>query len=85
MFHHLLDKNQQKIKIKINRCSPLITRGKWTNEKLEAMDAVKNGTISLKRANRQRNIPLTSLSDHLYHKTRTREPRPISILTLEEN
>jgi hypothetical protein len=41
MFHHLLDKNQQK---KVNRCSPLITRGKWTNEQLEeAMDVKKMG------------------------------------------
>ncbi len=44
MFHHLLDKNQQKKQKKVNRCSPLITRGKWTNEQLEeAMDVKKMG------------------------------------------
>jgi putative IMPACT (imprinted ancient) family translation regulator len=53
MFHHLLDKNQQKKQKKVHRCIPLITRGKWTNEQLEeAMDVTKNGTISLRRANR---------------------------------
>jgi hypothetical protein len=36
---------------KVNRCNFLITRGKWTNEQLkEVMDAMDNGTISLRRA-----------------------------------
>jgi hypothetical protein len=48
------------------------------------MDVVENGTISLRRASGQWNTPLTSLSNHLYGTTRTRKPRPISILTLKE-
>ncbi len=46
------------------------------------MDAVENGTISLKKANRWWNILLTSLFDHLYGKTKTRKHGPIGILTL---
>ncbi len=49
------------------------------------MDVMENGIISLKRANKQWNILLISLSNHLYGKTRTRKPGPIGILTLEEN
>jgi hypothetical protein len=65
---------------------PLISRGKWTSEQLEeVMDEVENGTISLRRASRRWNIPLTSLSNHLYGKTRTRKLGPIGILTLEED
>ncbi len=38
---------------RVNRCSPLIIKGKWISEALEeAMDAIENGTISLKKANR---------------------------------
>jgi hypothetical protein len=38
---------------RVNRCGPLITRGKWTNVTLEeAMDAIKNGTTSLTKASR---------------------------------
>jgi hypothetical protein len=39
--------------MRVNRCNPLITRGKWTNEALEeAMDAFENGTTSLRKASR---------------------------------
>jgi len=49
IFWQELGKKQKKV----NRCNPLFTKGKWTNEQLEeAMDAVENGTIFLKRANR---------------------------------
>jgi hypothetical protein len=38
---------------RVNRCNPLITRGKWTSEALkEAIDAIENGTISLKKSSR---------------------------------
>jgi hypothetical protein len=38
---------------RVNRCSPLIIKGKWISEALEeAMDAIENGTISLKKASR---------------------------------
>jgi hypothetical protein len=46
----------------------------------EVMDVVENGTISLRRASKEWNIPLTSLSNHLYGKTRTRKFGPIGIL-----
>jgi hypothetical protein len=49
------------------------------------VDAIENGTISLKKATRHWNIPLTSMSDHLYGKTRSRKPRPTSMLTIEED
>jgi hypothetical protein len=38
------------------------------------MDAVEKGTTSLRKPSRQWNIPLTSLSNHLYGKTRSRKP-----------
>jgi hypothetical protein len=49
------------------------------------MDIVENVTISLKRASRQWNIPPTSLSYHLYGKTKTRKHGPIGTLTLKED
>jgi hypothetical protein len=49
------------------------------------MDAIKNGTTSLRKASRHWNIPLTSLSDHLYGKTRLRKPGPTNMLTIEED
>ncbi len=53
MSHHLWDMNQQRKHGRVNRCSPLITRGKWTSEALEgAMDAIENGTTSLRKASR---------------------------------
>jgi hypothetical protein len=51
----------------------------------EAMDAIENGTTSLRKANRHYNIHFTSLSDHLYGKTRSRKPRPTCMLIVEEN
>jgi hypothetical protein len=37
--------------MRVNRCNPPIIIGKWTNETLEeAMDAIENGTISLRKA-----------------------------------
>ncbi len=49
------------------------------------MDVIENGTTSLKKASRHYNIPLTSLFDHLYGKTRSRKLRPTSMLTVEED
>jgi len=71
---------------RINKCDFLITRGKWTNEALEeAMDAIENGTTSLKKVSRHWNIPFTSLSDHLYGKIRSKKPRLACMLTVEED
>ncbi len=49
------------------------------------MDAIENGIISLRKANRHWNIPFTSLSHHLYGKTRSKKPRPTCMLIVEEN
>jgi hypothetical protein len=71
---------------RINRCSLLIIIEKWSNEALEeAMDAIENGTTSLRKASRHWNIPLTSLFDHLYGKTTSRKPRPTSVIIVKED
>jgi hypothetical protein len=49
------------------------------------MDLVEKGTISLRKAHRHWNIPLTLLFDHLYGKTRFKKVRPIAIPTTKEN
>ncbi len=49
------------------------------------MDAIENGTISLRKASRHVNIAITSLSNQLYGKTRFRKPRPACMLTKEED
>jgi hypothetical protein len=71
---------------KINRCNPLITRGKWRSETLEeAMDAIENGTTSLRKANKHWNIPFTSLFNHLYGNTRSRKHGLTCVLVVEED
>jgi hypothetical protein len=78
-FGHEPTKKQKKIK----RCSLLITRSKWTNKTLEeAMDAIENGTTSLRKASRHWNILLTSLSDHLYGKTKSKKLGLTNVLTI---
>jgi hypothetical protein len=38
---------------RVNRCRPLIIKGKWISEALEeAIDVIENGTISLRKASR---------------------------------
>jgi hypothetical protein len=70
----------------VNRCIPLITRGKWTSEALEeAMDAIENGTTSLRKGNMHWIIPFTSLFDHLYGKTRFRTFGLTCMLIVEED
>ncbi len=49
------------------------------------MNVIENGTTSLRKASRHWNIPLTSLFDHLYGKTRSTKPRPTCVLTIEED
>jgi len=51
----------------------------------EAMDAVEKRTISLRKTSKHWNIPLTSLFDHLYGKTRSRKVRSTSVLTTKED
>jgi hypothetical protein len=48
----------------------------------KAMDVIEKGTTSVSKASRHQNIPLTSLSNHLYGKTRSTKARPIGILIL---
>jgi hypothetical protein len=58
--------------------------GKWKNQTLEeAMDAIERRTCSLMVVNR--NIPLTSLLDHLSWKTRSQKHESIKVLTNEGN
>jgi hypothetical protein len=47
----------------------------------EAMDAIEGGIISLNKANRHWNIPLISLSNHLYGKTTSRKLGLIGVRT----
>jgi hypothetical protein len=42
----------------------------------EAMDAIENGTTSLRKASTHWNILLISLSNHLYKKTRSKKLEP---------
>jgi hypothetical protein len=51
----------------------------------EAMDAIENGTTSLRKASKHWNIPLTSMFGQLYGKTRSKKPRLTSMLTTEED
>jgi hypothetical protein len=70
---------------KVNKSNLLDTRGKRSNQALEeAMDAVERGRISLRKANRHWNIPLTLLFDHLYEKTRSKKVRSIGVLTTKK-
>ncbi len=49
------------------------------------MDVLENGPTSLKRAIKHWNILLTSLSNHLYEKTRSRKLGPIGVLIVKED
>jgi len=49
------------------------------------MEVIKKGSHSLKKVNRSWNIPLTSLSNHLNEKTRSKKMRPTSVLIEEED
>ncbi len=72
--------------IRVHRCNPLITRSKWTNEALEeAMDIIENGTTLLRKASKHYNIPLTSLLEYLYGKTKSWKHGRIGMRTIEED
>jgi hypothetical protein len=61
-------------------------KGKWSSESLEiAMDVVERSIISLWEANKFWGILITSLSDLLYGKTRSRKIGRLGVLTQEEN
>jgi len=49
------------------------------------MDTAEKGTISLRKANRHWNIPLTLLFDHLYGKIRSRKVGPVGVLITKED
>ncbi len=49
------------------------------------MDVVENATTSLKKESRHQNIPLISLFDHLYGKTKPRKLGPNGVLTTKED
>jgi len=56
-----------------------------TNALEEAMEVIKKGSHSLKKANQSWNIPLTSLSNHLNGKTRSKKMGPTNVLIEEED
>jgi len=61
-------------------------RGMWIDETLElGMDAIENGTFSLRRANKAWNIPMGCISNHLNGKTRSRKMGLGGILTKEKD
>jgi hypothetical protein len=69
-----------------NRVPTINPRGKWSNESLEiAMDAIECGITSFLGANKFWGILVTSFSDHLNGKTRSRKIEPLGVLTKEEN
>jgi hypothetical protein len=49
------------------------------------MDVIEGGITSLRKASRHWNIYLTSLFDHLCGKTKSRKPRLVGMLIIEEN
>jgi hypothetical protein len=81
-FQHEPTRKQKKV----NRCSLLIIIGKWSNETLEeAMDAIEDGTTSLRKASRHWNIPFTSLFDHSYGKTKSRKLGLVGLLIVKKS
>jgi hypothetical protein len=51
----------------------------------EALDVMKKVVTFFKRANKHWNNPLTSLSNHLNGKTRSKKYGPLGVLTFEED
>jgi hypothetical protein len=71
---------------KTNRVHAINPIGKWSNESLEiAMDAIECGITYFLGANKFWGILVTSFSDHLNGKTRSRKIEPLGVLTKEEN
>jgi len=51
----------------------------------EAVDVIENGTTSLKKVKRRWNISFTSLSNHLYGKTKFKKLGLTSMLIVKED
>ncbi len=69
-----------------NRVSTTNPRGMWSSELLETtMDVVERNITSLWGANKFWGIPITSLFDHLYGKTRSRKIGPLGVLMQKED
>ncbi len=61
-------------------------KGMWTDEVLKTiMDVIENGTHSMKKANKSWNIPMSSFTNHLNGKTKSKKMGPRVVLTKEEN
>ncbi len=61
-------------------------RSKWSNESLEAiMDAIEIGITSLHGPNKFYGKLVTSFSNYLYGKTRSRKIGPPCVLTKEQD
>jgi len=69
-----------------NRVPITNPRDKWSNESLETIvDVVERGINSLQGAIKFWGIPVTSLSNHLYEKTRNKKIRPPTVLIEEKD
>ncbi len=63
---------------KTNKVPTINLISNWLNESLETtMDVIEHGSTSLERANKFWCIPITSLSDHLNEKIKSRQIRPL--------
>jgi len=61
-------------------------KGKWSSELLETtMDVAEKNIIFFGGANKFWGIPVTSLSNHLYGKTKSRKIGPLGVLTQEKD
>jgi len=61
-------------------------RSEWSNESLETtMDVVERGITSLRGANKFWGIPITSLSNHLNGKSKSKQIGPLGVLRKEED
>jgi hypothetical protein len=66
---------------------PIVSeRGKWIDETLKkTMDAIGNDNITLRKVSRLWSIPLSSLSNHLNDRTRTKKVRIEKVLITKED
>ncbi len=81
-----LASNNKKPTIQLNRASTTCKRGMWTYDALKTtMGAIKRRTCSLKRASGLWNIPLSSFSNHLNGKTKSRNMGPGGVFTSKED
>jgi hypothetical protein len=68
-----LDPQKGRLAPQLNRMPSTTRKGMWPNKALETtVDVVERGTHSLRKANKSWNIPMSSPSNHLNGKIRSR-------------